>query len=1047
MWATIRKLAELVRYSRRWCAHAVILGLCHGLGVHTDAAQPPGQVEVVPPPFELEVAAPGQTFDCQVWQTEQGLPGNTVNCLLRTLDGFLWVGTEAGLARFDGATFMTIELPGSLNSVSNRITALGEDEQRNLWVGTGKGVCVLGAESLWYTDANGLPDSEVTCLAIEPSGVAWVGTAKGLARIEDGVVETFSVDQGLPSNHVQRLHLSRQGKLWATTAGGVCEWQGRGFEPFTLAEEPVGEPAATLGIYEDQSEHLWLYGETYLLDLSRRQRLNFFPLARAEPLHVWSVCEDGLPDDPRLWIGTSGQGLLCYRSEQFTPVPLQAGAELVYEVRIILRDNEANLWLGTGGTGLIRLRGRLVQLSNESAGLPAEPAATVARGNDGALWLGFATSGLWSRAGGRTERWEDPTLAGGPQSVRSISVDTWGWWAGTAGEGLLRWRNGRLNQLTLADGLADEFVTAVQEDRKGGVWMGTASGLLQHWDGQRFQTYTKGNRLSGQPVTALLVAADDTVWVGSDGGGLRRLRKGQKRLDQFLGRPTLTNAVVTSLFEDRSKRVWVGTLGQGLFVRLPQRWKQLTTRNGLPENDILAVLPEPNGGLLVVGSRTCFQISRTAIRRFAENRGPPRPRVVTDMGDLMDPGLAGWPRASLDDLGRLWVATRKGLAIVDLRRLERAQGPPPVYIEDVRIEGRTPSAFAVPYLGRHASRAEPQSLKVQPGFGRLDIDYTAPSLADPARVLFRHRLEGFDDDWVEAGTARSARYGRLPPGHYVFQVRACNNEGVWNNEGASLQIFVPRPYWAQAWFLVPVAFSSTLVLVGTGRFVFNRRLRRRLKQAEQESAMERERARIARDMHDEIGSKLTRITILSKLARDNGRTPDRRQEQLVAIADASDQLVRKLDEIVWAVNPKNDTVQHLADYLGQYAVEYFENTQVECTVKISPTLPDSRLSAEARHNLFLGFEEALSNALGHGKPKHVGVTMEASNGDLEIRVTDNGTGFDLDAKKREGADGLGNMRQRLTAVGGRCDISSGVGQGTTVRMMIQIKQNGRRRYG
>ena len=337
-------------------------------------------------------------------------------------------------------------------------------------------------------------------------------------------------------------------------------------------------------------------------------------------------------------------------------------------------------------------------------------------------------------------------------------------------------------------------------------------------------------------------------------------------------------------------------------------------------------------------------------------------------------------------------------------------------------------------------------MRIRPGKHRLEFRYTGLSFAEPERIRFRYRLEGLDTDWLEAGTRRTALYSYLPAGHYRFLVASCNSDGIWSESGSALELTVLRYFWQTWWFLTAAGIGLMGSVVGTARLLEKRKLQRRLKRLEQERALERERTRIAQDLHDEMGAKLCRISFLSEHARRGQLLPGEVQEQITSISDASREVLHSLDEIVWAVNPQNDTLEHLASYIGQYAEEYFQMTGIECELDIPTELPPHPLSSQIRHHLFLAAHEALTNILKHSGAKHASISMVCRDGTFEIRISDNGRAFHVpelalqseSASGASGGDGLSNMCRRLASIGGRCQIESAPGQGTSIRFVIPL---------
>jgi signal transduction histidine kinase len=336
-----------------------------------------------------------------------------------------------------------------------------------------------------------------------------------------------------------------------------------------------------------------------------------------------------------------------------------------------------------------------------------------------------------------------------------------------------------------------------------------------------------------------------------------------------------------------------------------------------------------------------------------------------------------------------------------------------------------------------------KSLSLAPGKHVLEFRYTGLSFDTPDRVRFRYRLEGLDQDWVEAGSRRVASYSFIPPGTYRFRVIACNGDGIWNENGASLSVMVRRHYWQSWWFIGMLALGMVTMVAGSVRVVEKRRLQQHLKRLEQERALERERTRIAQDLHDIMGAKLCRISFLSEHARRCEVVTVEHQEEMRSISDDSREVLQSLDEMVWAVNPQNDTLDHLMSYVGQYAQEYFRKTGVECDLKIPERVPFQPLSSQSRHHLFLAVQEALANILKHSGATRATIAMTCRSADFMIVISDNGIGFDPVTSESNSpssaagfCNGLGNMRRRLGELGGRCAIESQMGQGTTIQFVL-----------
>ena len=329
-------------------------------------------------------------------------------------------------------------------------------------------------------------------------------------------------------------------------------------------------------------------------------------------------------------------------------------------------------------------------------------------------------------------------------------------------------------------------------------------------------------------------------------------------------------------------------------------------------------------------------------------------------------------------------------------------------------------------------------LRLAPGHHRIDFDFAALSFAAPENIQFRYRLDNFDDDWVDAGNHRTANYSRLPAGNYTFRLRACNSDGNWSNDRA-LAITVTPFFWQNWWFRIAVLAGFTTALIALVRYVSFRRLRHQLFLLEQQAALHKERARIAKDIHDDLGANLTQIAFLGDLAQQDREDPEKAAARSNKISTTARQAIKSLDEIVWAVNPRNDTLAHLIEYSGQFALDYLRVAGIRCRLDFPEQTPAGGLSTDLRHNLFLVIKEALNNVVKHSHANEVWLRARVVDHSLDISIEDNGVGFGH-APDNAMSDGLRNMRQRLSDIGGECHIDSQPGSGTRIFLHLPWPQ-------
>jgi signal transduction histidine kinase len=506
---------------------------------------------------------------------------------------------------------------------------------------------------------------------------------------------------------------------------------------------------------------------------------------------------------------------------------------------------------------------------------------------------------------------------------------------------------------------------------------------------------------------------------------LNRLRG--DRFEKFINvAPDLALETVYALYADDAGALWIGTADHGLVRHKDGKFTRYSSKDGLFDNSIFRILEDDEQNLWMTCDHGIFKVSKAQLNAFAEGRitnltstvfGKADGLLSTECSGSIQP--AGWKGND----GRLWFPTSKGAAVIDPRNGVTNQVGPPVLVESILVDG-TEMPFST-------------NVVVAPGGEQVQINYTALSFVAPLQVKFKCQLAGLDHDWLDVGTRRVAYYPHLPPGHYHFKVIACNNDGVWNQTGATLGLTMQPFFWQTGTFRVSLALSA---LMATGLLVWRitlTRHRRQLAALERQHALELERTRIARDMHDGVGASLVKISLLGEIVEGQLTGPNQSRDQVHKMTVAARDAVRDMDEIVWAVNPKNDTLENLANYICQFAREHFTDTAIQCRLDVPVELPPMPLTAEVRHNLFLAIKEALNNVLKHARASQVRLEMELNGSVLRILIEDDGRGCLPDEVDRFG-NGLENMRRRLTDIGGRLEWTTQPGKGTAVRMILRL---------
>jgi ligand-binding sensor domain-containing protein/signal transduction histidine kinase len=974
----------------------------------------------------------------RVWHTADGLPSDSVAAIVQTHDGFLWVGTAAGLVRFDGLKFTRMPLRNATNRPA-RVTSLCEDSHDYLWIGSQQdGLFELEQGKIrHFTTNQGLLDDHITSLAADANGDVWIGCQSGLNLWTGSHFQSFTTNDGLPDKFVSGVDVARSGTVWITTRVGMCRFINGRIKPYVFRTESEGRSPEYLGVYEDRRGNLWAFGDTYLINLSEGKRLNYFRGSEPGSVRIWSLCEG---QDGRLWIGTSGGGLFCFEDNRFQPLILGENRR-PYDVRAICEDQEGNLWLGTSGGGLMQLRTQSVHLVQAGQGLPASPPTALASDASGRIYVALQQGGLFVGDSGRFDRfgdngWEAQNFISSLCVARDGTV-----WAGTLGNGLYGLRNRRSIHLTTADGLADDTILTVCSDAEGNVWAGTSAGIVDRLTGNSLTSFDVTKGLPSSPVTAMIPSAAGGLWLGTQDGQILREIRGKFKITKA---KIPGQHAVLALHEGERGRLWIGTDGGGLSCLTGGIVLNWNTSNGLP-NDIVGGVVEDDGrNLWLATGAGIYRVNRDDLRKsFDHSHTPLACEWVSDARTAPESAMVLGGRAALAPDGALWFGTSEGVLSVDARHSKIVPAAFPVYLENVAFNSQPPVSLLRGSIWSPTNK-DRAPFRAPVDVRSMEIHFTALNFTAPGELQFRHKLEGDNSDWVYDGHARSALYGRLPYGHYRFRVAVRDGDGKWREAAQTFAFVVPTPIYFQTWALGLYVLAAVALIAGIVRMVSHRRLRAALVRLEQQQSLERERMRIARDMHDEMGSKLTKISFLSEHARMDVKSAGPYAEKIEAIAQTSRDLLKTMDEIVWVVNPRNDTLENLTTYLSGYAVEYFQNTRVECELRLPGEIPHYPLSSDTRHNLFLTFEEALNNVLKHSAATKVKVEMTVNTLEFELKVVDNGRGFETPAAVNgqtpggRGGNGLINMRQRLTTVGGDCLVSSQPGAGTTVTMRIRL---------
>ena len=964
----------------------------------------------------------------RTWLREQGLPQNSVTSILQTHDGYIWIGTYNGLARFDGARFVCFNSDNTPEMSSSRVTSLFEDSNGILWIGH------EGGEVTRYSNGTfqdvpvpgHWPTGRIESIGSDESGDIWALNERGcLARVRDGLV--LNAEPG-GMRSLAAMVRSDRGHIWIMCNGKVSSLQNGNLQPLNFDRGNTN--SLVLGIGLSAEGGLWIAAGDAVSRLKDGIWVESRPLGTFQktPCFLKEI-KNGIVE----MISTDKGLELIFPDQHIQIIDLGSGLPSNW-VTALGEDREGDLWVGAGGAGLVLIRESIIKTIKPPEGWQGRAVLSLCNGRDGVVWIRTEGLGVYRYQG---DNWQNYSYSNGLANtyVWSVSEDAMGnLWAGTWGGGFFI-KDG--DQFVHPPGEDNLFlpVPVLLPDKSGGMYAGTGSGLLYYRDGKINWLRGIGNDPTNS-VRSLLRDEDGTIWYGTAGEGLFCLSHGA--IKQYQKNDGLPNNFIQCLHRDEEGSIWIGTLGGGLGRLKHGQFATIGQNQGLSDNVICDIEDDGHGYFWISSYGGIFRVNKTELNRCANGLSGAVHCVNFGISDGM-PTLecsGGFQPAGvkLPD-GRLWFPTSRGIVQVDPQYTKTNTLPPPVIIEDFLVDDRV--------LKRSSTAGAP--LKIAPGNHRFEFRYTALSFVAPEQVRFQNRLDGLNAGWINAGVNRTANYNFLPPGNYTFHVIACNNDGVWNETGASLDFTVLPFFWQTAWFdALAVAGIILLVVVATW-YKVRSGMKLKLDLLERQRYVERERMRIARDIHDDLGANLTRINLLSQTAQRSMHDKSQATKTLDHISSTARQLTRAMDEIVWAIDPQHDTLDSLASYLAKLIQEVFSGSNIRYRLDFPVSLPAWPLTAEVRHNLFLAFKEALHNTLKHSRASEVQVALALGESSFTLKVTDDGCGFNaasrIDSPPTKHPlpprrNGVANMHQRLREIGGRCEIQSEPGRGTQVTFFI-----------
>ncbi len=991
------------------------------------------------PALALDPASELQHYVERVWTVEEGLPAAPNGRMAQTPEGYLWLGSVGGLVRFNGTEFRLFDGSTTPALGQNLVWELAVGPDGTLWIGSfGSGaarwragafekvapgeleagivktfltepdggawistersglVHVAGPSVRRFTTRDGLTSDYTDNLQRTPDGAIWFRTDRGISRLAAGRLDHFDESDGVPRG-VEVLLVDRSGRLWAGGYGAVCALAG---ERFACTGVPSG--ALVTELLDDAAGDLWIASRRGLARWARGELHEFGASEGVPEVTIFDLATDR---DGNVWVASEA-GLHRWDGERFASRTF--GANRADQPVGLLEDRDDTLWVATSRALHALFDGRAATWG-AGDGLLGRDALTVAEGSPGEVWIG-TPDGLDRLRGGRLAGFT--TVHGLPHgTVRAVlSTRAGEIWVGT-GSGLCRFSAERCWPLAAQGDLPSPAIRALFEDRAGALWIGTEKGLARWADG-RVRRWTAADGLANPVVRAFYEDGSGALWFGTD-GGLHRLRG--ETIDVVTAAHGLRSEVVRCLAGDGRDGFWIGLLGGGLHHWRDGEIFAFGDRSGLPSSSIFALQDDGLGHLWAATDKGIARLDLAELAAVEQGRLERLAPLVLGRADGLaseDCSGASQPAALRDDAGRLWFRCAGGAVAVDPARLEPRREPPPVLLEEVVVDER-------PLDPRRAA-------ELPPGTARIELRYASPTARARETARFRYRLDGFDRDWVAAGSDLRAAYTRLAPGRYTFRVAASYPESRWSEPAA--WAFAVEPFFYQtSWFLALCGLGMLSAVLAVCE------LRARSVRARYAAVLD-ERARIAREAHDSLAQGLTAISLqLESVEETMTEAPEEAGKHL----DLARALVRSsLSEarrLVSGLRPESLDHQELAAALEEIGRQLTADSPTSFNLRSdgrARTLPEGIEQA-----LFRIGQEAITNAVRHARARRVEVELAFSRRDVRLTVGDDGVGFDPAAQ--HAGFGLLGLRERAQELGGRMEIESRPGHGTTLSFVVR----------
>ncbi len=953
--------------------------------------------------------APTTHFLMKKWSTEDGLPQNTVTSMVQTADGYIWLGTFGGLARFDGVKFTVFDSTNAPGLKSNRIISLYEDRWKRLWIGTEAGEVYTLVDGN-FIEFQSVPDFKRTVVwhfLEDDGGKLYIASDAGLERVE------FASDGSVLPDSIKVL--SRQRAFALAKGPGNTIWTSNGRAFLVQGDQVVRADALGYAIPKDiLSLDFANDGRMLVGTVSSFGWYENSSFSEIEPKDLKVPLIGCTPAfrSTELWCQ---KGSRLHEFKDGDIVTHDLSEFVTAGTRQVFFDRSGNIWLATQSDGLVRLSPRKIGLVGDLTDLDVWARYAVAEDSEGAVWL--AAHNLLKVRDGKVDKVElNPARPG--ELITSLALDGNGvMWAGGAAA-LYAVKNGRMVAIP---GFIRGRTHSLFFDKEAALWIGTEKGLWRLRDGA-FTHFTASDGLVGESIHFITQSRDEAIWIGTMAGA-SRFKDG--RFENFTTENGLTANFVREILEDDDGTIWIGTYGGGITRLRDGKFAAITTAQGLHDNYVSRILLDQENKFWVLGNLGIFSVSRDELNAVADLSKSSMVGAVFGVWNGMKSSEASGgnqPAGIRARDGRLWFPMIKDVVVIDPRDIDYQ--PPSVLVESVSIQaGDSP-----PSLTAISSRKEP--IQLGSGVSNLEIKFTGIEFTNPDRLKFFYKLDGLDENWVDAAGRRTASYPYLPSGQYVFKVRALSSSGVWSEETATVEIDVAKRFWETGLFFLMCA-GAVLLTIYFGYKIRVARLEARHKQQEDFSrrlirSHETERMRLAGELHDAIGQNILIMRNWAELGLKHDALDEEARNHFEQISEVASNTLSETRTIVGNLSPQNLQRFGLSEAVRSMVNQIARSSGIRFETHIEKV--DDLLSDESQLAAYRSLQECLSNVVKHSGSPTAKIEVRRAASGIELVVEDVGKGFDaeqvFDEDSNVGGFGLRNIAQRVRLIGGSLKVDS-----------------------